>query len=101
MWPSSKAFAALPSGLQRTSATTRLGSPRFRSSQAASTSGPSTSSIRLRRDVLVQVEQVPGVVGPLHLHEPVVAPAVVRAHPTLVVGGHEVDVPTLLGERRD
>ena len=39
----------------------------------------------LRSDVLVEVEQVVGVVGPLDLDEPVVVAPVVRLDPVLVV----------------
>src|ERR687888_819124 len=51
-------------------------------------------------DVLVDTERVVRVVPPLDLDEAVVVALVVRADALLVVGGHEVDVPALLRQRR-
>jgi hypothetical protein len=44
-------------------------------------------------DVLVQVEEVAGVILPLGGHEALVVPFIVFPNTTLVIGIHEVDVP--------
>jgi hypothetical protein len=51
-------------------------------------------------DVLVEVEEVLGVVRPLDLDEAFVIAFVVGPDPILVVCGHEVDVTALLRQRR-
>ena len=53
-------------------------------------------SQRLRCDVLVQVEEVVGIVGPLDLDEAVVVLAVVVSNSVVVVVLHEVDVAARL-----
>src|SRR3990170_3766227 len=59
------------------------------------------AALRRGRDVLVVAEDVARIVLRLHLAEPVIAPAEVRADPVLVVARGEVDIPALLRVRRE
>src|SRR4051794_18570723 len=66
-------------------------------------SGPGVSrrGHRVRLDVLVEVEQVVGVVAALDLGQPAVVGAVVLGCPVLLVTRGEVGVPARLRVRRD
>lgn len=71
----------------------------WRRSQRAVPTHPSPRRSGSRVDVLVEVEQVLGVVGALDVDQPPVVAAVVVLDTSLIVVGHEVDVAARLGVR--